>query len=46
MTGYVDDQGHAIPMPSIDFGGNAKAAERYKREWIDAHERMGHVIIP
>lgn len=45
MTGYIDKNGHAIPMPSVDFGNNIKATEKYRNEWITKYENMGYEII-
>lgn len=49
MTGYIDNNGHAVPMPSPydDCNGvSRKAAEEYKREFIAKHIALGHKIIP
>lgn len=45
MIGYIDEDGNSIPMPSIDFGRNTKAAEQFEREWIAEQKRMGREII-
>lgn len=46
MTGYIDKTGKAIPMPSIDFGNDTKAAVAYRDNWIKNQEALGRKIMP
>lgn len=46
MTGCINEDGRAIPMPSVDFGNNTKAAAAFRDNWINEQKALGRKIIP